>query len=86
MPGRENSGNQSPYELEGLLSLCRRKKGRSFLPGPSQLLLFIFLGECQGFQQESWVSLFERDPMLGERRTRLPLSQLDGSTFPKQAH
>ena len=78
MPGRENSGNQSPYELEGLLSLCRRRKGWSLLPGPSQLPLFIFLGECQGFQQESSVSVLEQDQMLGERRTRLLLSQLDG--------
>lgn len=41
---------------------------------PSQLLLFIFLSECQGDQQESWVSVLEQAQILGERRTRLPLS------------
>ena len=34
MPGREKSGSQSLYELEGLLNLGRRRKGRSLLPAP----------------------------------------------------
>lgn len=34
MPGREKSGSQSPYELEVLLNLGRRRKGWSLLPAP----------------------------------------------------
>lgn len=53
----------------------RQKEERIVLTAcPSQLLLFIFLSECQGDQQESWVSVLEQAQILGERRTRLPLS------------